>query len=387
MDKVTANRQEEAPILAMLFGDYEYDGRALRTLAIANEFGPVHLIDVGEAPPNLATSFKRHRRVVIDRRWPVIGRHLALWCSALKMALLHRPKMIFAQNYFTIFPAWLISQLTGARLVYDAYELLIDDRPLPLRDRVWLELERLAIRGADVVIAANAERAKIMTQNYSLRCLPTYMRNIPAVPTFTDQERVDTIEHYPALRRRSQQDRIVLYQGDISMDRGLGRFIEAMSQVRPEIRMVVAGSGPDLERLIELAKPLIAQRRFDALGRIPHNALAAITAVTDLGLITYSHNGMNNIYCSPNKIFEYAHANIPVLGSDHAAISSIIGNYSTGLTVRLFDSAYDIAKKIEQIINNKHKFTENNFKLIEENSEHLESTRIRDEIKKTMSLK
>lgn len=342
-----------ARFLVVLFGTLEFDGRAQRMLEVLrNMGGDVVLIDI--APPggawvDVVPGIKRVS-VEFPQRTGTVGRHIRLMWVALREARRVKPQVVVAENYFTSGTAWFAAKVTGARLVYDAYELLIPEvnEVMSRRDWIWYALERWVVKRADCVFAANEERARLMAEHYRLDRVPIVVRNIPPERT-PDVDEDQIVARYPALARSSNDERIILYQGDVSLSRGLGRFVEALRHLPASYRLVVVGGGPDLERLKEMAMPFEMVGRFHAVGRVPNKILPALTRLADVGIVTYPFKGLNNIYCAPNKIFEYAQAGVPVVATDQPPLRRMIETYGIGVCIGETDSAEQIAAAIRAV--------------------------------------
>jgi len=244
------------------------------------------------------------------------------------------------------------------------------------RDRFWYLLERWVIQRADLVIAANEERAHLMAKHYNLSQNPVVMRNIPAFskPAISKE---DVLRRFPMLSRNRPDEVLVLYQGDVSLSRGIDRFLQAFSYLGPEYRMVIVGGGQDLERLREIGQPLESEGRLVTLDRVEHQILPSITAVADVGIVTYPFQGLNNIYCAPNKIFEYAQAGLPIVATDQPPLRRLVENYGIGKLVGEHDSTENIAYAIRDVAENKNEYVKNLGRLLEDYRFEEEAERVK----------
>lgn len=312
--------------LVLLYGDIDFDGRARRMIDIARGFGEVHLLDCAEKPPAAHTLDYSHERVLVAPELSPPRRHLKFLGQALRMARQLRPDVVLAEDFFTAMPGRLVAGISRARYIYDAHELIIPgaDERVSGRQWFWAALERRAAPAADLVIAANSERAQIMTESYPLRHPVSYMRNIPAAPSPTQAHLTKVQAKYPALTRHAPNEVLVLYQGAITAERGLQRFIEAVVHLPPEYRLVVAGDGPDLGALRALGSEDRFGGRIDFLGRVPNAEVAAVAQLCDIGIVTYDYDTRNSLLCAPNKVFEYAQAGISVVASDQLPLRNLL---------------------------------------------------------------
>jgi len=351
--------------LVILYGDLEYDGRVQRMIEILTALGEVLLVDIAlEVHSSVGVHTDKgvvHCRVNISRKAGKVWPHLRFWIEAVRVAKLYRPNVVISEDFFTAFPGWLAAWIGKSRLVYDAHELIIPEfgRTMSRRDAFWYYLERWVVHYADLVIAANPERAKLMAEYYDLWRKPEYMRNIPPHGAVNVSDMAEIARRYPAIARKNTTDRTFLYQGDISLARGLERFVEALTYLPPNYRLLMAGNGPDLERLKELGEPLSKEGRFAMLGRVPHKLLPAVNARADVGIVTYPYEGLNNIYCAPNKLFEYAQAGLPVIATDQPPLKAMISKYEIGITIARNDSPADIAAGLESLVSHREYYCAN----------------------------
>jgi glycosyltransferase involved in cell wall biosynthesis len=341
-------------ILVILYGNLEFDGRVQRIVEIAKEFGAVTVIDVVPAATDEKGGGGAARLSVRVRpEWGQLRRHYEFNRQVISFVRRERPDLVFAEDYYTPF-AGLLSKLFGKSLfVYDAHELIIPERSifsLRFREAVWYLLERLAIKHADLVFAANPERAQLMYEHYRLPTVPSYMRNIPkrAITTSVDEQSV--MEKYPFLEKAEGASLTVLYQGDVSLKRGVGRFLDAMEFMPDSATFIIAGDGPDRSVIERRYSRLIERGRLRMLGRVSQRLLPAVTRFADVGVVTYPLHGLNNLYCAPNKIFEYLNANVPVVTTSQLPLKNIINTYKVGLIVEDSETPREIATKIQEVV-------------------------------------
>jgi glycosyltransferase involved in cell wall biosynthesis len=351
-------RQQRLPFLMLLYETLEYDGRAQRMLSILRELGLVTIVDLGPKGKNGGDIAVDTRRVPVHLLTKnKLVKHIFFWLSIIQIAWREKPAVIVAENYFAIFPGWLGAKVARSRLVYDAYELIIPDPTYQMskRDRLWYLLERWGVRRADLVIAANEERARLMMEHYSLKKMPLVIHNIPDSSNTTARKE-DLLSRFPVLSRRRLDEVIILYQGDVSLSRGIDRFVRALAYLGPEYRMIIVGSGPDFEHLREIGRPFETEGRFAMIGRVEHTMLPSITAIADVGIISYPFQGLNNIYCAPNKLFEYAQAGLPVVATNQPPLRQFVEGYRIGELVGEHDSDEEVAKTIRRVAENKDQY-------------------------------
>lgn len=298
------------PSLVMaVFNGLEFDGRVQRAASALASVASVHVLALSgegevwrpsdgaystEGVPGPMMGLAAQRR--FQRRFQEVVRE-------------RRPRVVYAHDYYTAWSGYAAARSVGARFVYDAHELL---KPVPgqrrsLRERVFERLERMGARHADLVVCANEPRARLFQQYHGLARLPLVVRNIPD----ESQE--------PALPTLERDLDSILYQGDMGLGRGLGTLLEALTLLGPEATLVMAGGGPALDKLRAMASAEGLGDRVRFLGRVPRAELPALMAQCGIGVLSYPAKDLNNVYCAPNKVFEYARAGLPMIaiGSDY----------------------------------------------------------------------
>jgi len=112
--------------------------------------------------------------------------------------------------------------------------------------------------------------------------------------------------------------------------KGIDHLISAL-QSMPDVRLVIAGDGPDLARLQSLAEPLLNQVTF--LGHVPHEEIFRLMRAAD-GLALYSgYEGLSH------TILESLQVGTPVLASDKGGNPEVVKDGINGVLVPYVDIA------------------------------------------------
>ena len=314
-----------------VYNEIDYDGRVQRSAqALGQHFDvTVFAVDSGKGYANPAFAVTTVRLPKIKRFKGLL--HLYFWARLWLTALVSRPTVVHGQDFFMAFPGWLAARISGARFVYDAHELIIPEKDLQQsrRDRFFYRSENWAVTRAELVIAANGERAKCMEEHYHLTSTPLVISNIPPMPKEILGPK-GTDEKYPVLRRLDPAEIRLVYQGDMSLDRGIGKFVTAMKALDGRFRLFLVGGGPDIEKLKQIAMKDEVQDRVVFLGKVPRDHLHDILKKCDVGVVTYPDKGLNNIFCAPNKIYEYAQAGLPMISSSNPTVEAVFARFGVG---------------------------------------------------------
>lgn len=315
-------------MVMVVYNPIEVDGRVKRTAQTLSNLFDLSVVCVKGDSFYQNDSYK----IIRLKRYDRLGRTLRLlifWLRIVCITIFKRPNVLYVHDFFLPFPGWIGAKLSGAKLVYDAHELIIPDNNgnLNNNEKIFYRLEKMAVRKCDLVIAANPERATLMKEHYHLKIDPISVRNIPppAKKKFLDDQ---ILEKYPLLKKRVNDIRIV-YMGDINIGRGLNVLIDAIYLLPLRYQLIFVGKGPDIDKIKNIARK-DKSGRIMVLGGVDHEEVYDVIRQADIGYLTYSMTGLNNIYCSPNKIFEYSQAGLPIISTCQPTTQQILSKFRIG---------------------------------------------------------
>ena len=244
----------------------------------------------------------------------------------LTKALCYSPRVFVAHDLPMLPVAAKAARACGARLVYDSHELYSEQEFSEHERRKWAQIEARYIGACDVVITVNPSIAAELKRRYALS----------GVQVIYNAERTSQA---PAKSRSlhevfglSVDKKIVLMQGGLSAGRNLEVLVDAMRYVQnPSVVLVVLGDGVLSQRLQELAQQegLLGRVYFHAA--VPQSELLELTAAADAGVIPYQATCLNNLYCTPNKLFEFIASGLPILATDLPEIRKLVQEQEIGL--------------------------------------------------------
>lgn len=356
-------------ILSAVFNPIAYDGRVQRACEALAKIADVELLcpsgpDVPDGLP-----FKVKTVLLPAAR---MRRHVHFAYALVKRARRVLPDLVHAHDFFMAGPGAAAATASGARLIYDAHELIIPepDRPMSLRSQFWYRLEQWSVKRADLVIAANAERAALMQEHYRLGVTPLVVRNIPPAPPAD-------VEAESAAFGRRPGERLCVYQGDVSLARGLETFLLAVGELPPGVRLLIVGGGVGEPAVRQTVVRLGLQDRVTMLGPVPRRRLPGILRACDIGLLTYPSTGLNNVYCAPNKIFEYAQAGLPVITTAQPPLKKMLAQYRIGESFSADEHPSAIASKVLSVLENRDAYRTDLRRFLSENTWTAEAERLR----------
>ncbi len=201
-----------------------------------------------------------------------------------------------------------------------------------LRAPTWT-LERFVYRRADkVVVISTALRdymKSIGVKEQAITVLP------PAVDTFRFNPNVSGRKFRDELGILPT-DKVVLFSGWLYEFSGLDLILRNLPKVMefvPNVRLVVCGDGPLLNRLREMRDELELENYVRIIGRRPYRQMPSIISSADVCINPYGRSIVSK-FSFPSKIAEYMASGKAVLATDLPGTESLLDRSSGVWLVR-----------------------------------------------------
>ncbi len=224
----------------------------------------------------------------------------------------------------TLLANFLASKIKKKPLVYDSHELFTEVPELTSKRFVkyfWLQIEKIFFPKLKHIITVSEGIASFYKEKYGKSIL--VVRNVPFLNKYSSMQ-----EEYFNLLSFNKNQKNIIYQGSLNKDRGVFLMIDAMQYVNANL--FILGSGDLEEELKENVAQKGLNKKIFFVGRVPFQKLKNITKRFDLGLSFEEDTCLAYRFSLPNKIFDYVHAEIPVLASDLPDISKFINKNNIG---------------------------------------------------------
>ncbi len=240
----------------------------------------------------------------------------------------------------------------GRKLLHRNYVLHIRE----LYDKIARYRRALAkyARQASCVVVPEISRACIFRCWYDLEETPIVLPNKPTGHPRKVKLEIEDSRARSLLEEINENAKLVLYQGGIYPERELRFIAEGVQAMGDDWRLVVMGSAQNnyLEELRKCSSKLV---------HIP-NVLAPrhlqVTSHAYVGIVTYSYTSLNNIFCAPNKIWEYSGFGMPMLCSNLPPLQMTVQANGAGACVNTNDIS-QITSALKQIDDNYESFSRN----------------------------
>jgi len=241
--------------------------------------------------------------------------------------LFRRYDLCLACDLDTLVPCFLVTRLSGRRLVYDAHEYFTGQHGLAerrVKHAIWKWAERRILPKVHHMITVSDSIADMYHREYGV--VPVVIRNV--APSVTHLE-----PHERSAMGASEDELLVVFQGSgINEGRGARELIKAMTMLE-RIRLVFIGSGDIIDSLRKSARESGAAARIIFLPRMPWEEMMRYTMCCDAGLSLDADTCENQRYSLPNKLFDYIAAGIPVVVSPLPEVASLISRYGCGVVI------------------------------------------------------
>lgn len=254
--------------------------------------------------------------------------YLPIWWLYIFLTLAYRDfDVVHAADLDTYVPALIVTKLKKRRIVYDIYDFYAEMIQFPvladLSKRYVSAIDRRLMKYADVIILPDPARIKQVGVSDT--------RNVVIIPNSPAESIIDGIApHKPDGQFR------LFYGGNVQEDRYLDEVCRIVRDL-PAIHLSILGPcseqyGEKLHKLSEGAENIQLH-----LGWVPHKDILAKTLEADLLFALYDPQVPNNLYASPNKLFESMLCGKPIIVSSGSSMTSIVEETECGMIVPFGD--------------------------------------------------
>ncbi|PUE63751.1 glycosyltransferase [Arcobacter caeni] len=346
-------------ILHLTHTDILHDARILKemqTITNSNRAYNVHgigvVLDEGSTATSDSEGIDVHAIILKSRAWkflPTVLRHiLTLFELTFKMffqALRLKPDVVHCHDTLVLPLGVVIKIFTRSKLIYDAHELESNRNGLSKSlGKMTLYTEKILWRYVDKLIVVSPSIQKWYKENLGGEKSSEVILNSPILKIFDEQ--VD--RNY--LRTKfliPENSKIFIYVGILGIGRGIEDFLEVFKSRDINSHLVFCGYGEMKDDLTKISQRFKNIHLHDA---VPHEKVVSIAKSADIGLCFVENVSLSDYYCLPNKLFEYAFAEIPVLASSFPDITTVVEKYKLGKCSDIdFDSMYKVIKEFEKM--------------------------------------
>jgi len=299
------------------------DTRINKEIATLSRVFAVDFVGVAAVDSHPFVAAQIRRMEVIPGRRRSVATLARLYWRVWRLLRRHRYDSVHVINENLYLLLWPL--LVGQRVVLDVFDSMFLKSAAP---GWWTRLgQRLCYARPSKVIVTDEERAQLM---------PAWVR-----------KKLLVLPNYPFRYTGPEGKRLagevrVLYAGSLSDTRGT-IFVEQLLAAAEDVRVVMAGWLYD-QRSRDLARhPCV-----EWLGTIPQQQIIAQATRCDFILCHYEPVNQNNIYASPNKIYDAIQAGTAVIINPEVRVSRFVREHHLGVVLDAYQPA-DM-KKVAQTL-------------------------------------
>ena len=310
--------------VALIFlGDFFFDARCINMADTIIDAGmDLSIIDAGKSNNQYRENKIHHISLPKSGLYKYIKFHQETKKILTKMNV----KKIIAGDLFSL-PA--ATSFKDAYIIYDSREIYTQLAGLvnkPLSQAFWSWIEKKYINKTQSVLVTAKGDGIILNKLY---------RDINIFHIYNFPSRKLKPKGKVSLRKKlnlPDESKIFLYQGVLHIGRGIKSMIQLLEDF-PSAHAVIIGNGPYREELENYSQKMNVKNRTHFLGKIPYIKMLELTVGADIGFSLIRPISKSYEQALPNKIFEYALANVPVIASNLLEMETIIKKFNLGLTV------------------------------------------------------
>ena len=259
------------------------------------------------------------RRVLLCRIWEK---------CLVKEILEFKPDVVHCHDLLTVPVGLAVKKITGAKVVYDSHEVFTKlSCSTPVWEWWFRRVEEKISHKIDGFITVNRSISAYLKNEYPALPEPVLVRN--ATKIIEGDLSYDGRLHEAA--GISPDQKILLYQGGYAPHRGLVQLVKAGGLLPEEWTLVFMGWGKLEDELRQIAAQVDPEGgRIKFVPPAPQAELVLWSAGATLGVIPYENVSLNHWYCTPNKLWEYPAAGVPILCSPFPELAAVIDAFGVG---------------------------------------------------------
>jgi glycosyltransferase involved in cell wall biosynthesis len=325
VDFITFVSMLNQKVIVSVSSDLVTDNRVHRTCSVLHDLG-MDVLLIGRKKKSSPVLSKRNYRTkrlnLFFEKGPFFYAELNI--RLFFVLLFQRKTLLYSNDLDTLLPNFLVSKLSGAKIIYDSHELFTESPELIHRKRtqgIWLIIESFIFPKLTHVITVNDSIAQAYKNLYQKDLL--VIRNIPA--KYHPEKHLSKVE----LTIPENSFLIIIQGSGLNVERGIEEAVLAMKQLEDSTLMLV-GDGDVMPLVKELIKINQLEDKVKIYGRRPYEEMMQFTMHADLGLTLDKPLSKNYEFSLPNKVFDYMHAGTPILASKLVEIERVITTHQIG---------------------------------------------------------
>ena len=343
-------------VAMLLNGPIKNDYRVIKVIETLSATHKIHLFYINGNTEEDASLFNQNVKLTTVEHtaslWVNVIRH-SLFCyefNFLKKLVLSSGEhfdCIWANDLPTFYPAYACAKEMKSKLVYDSHEIytetinqffprhstglkkILFKTMISFMRKHGLRMEHKLFPSVDKFLTVNESLLRHFKERNTVKEGLVIMN----LPKQIQNQQIEPIDYKVKFEWDSSAV-ISIYQGQLNEGRGLYLLFDSFKLLPPHFKLVVVGNGSLGKALQDWSVKQKMTERIKFIETVPLASLSAYTSGADIGINLLERFNLSKEYASPNKLFEYIHAEIPVVASDTIENQRVFDNYPIGqLTV------------------------------------------------------
>ena len=150
----------------------------------------------------------------------------------------------------------------------------------------------------------------------------------------------------------------IVYAGNVRSDSKVEELIQSLEENCKLYNVLIVGDGECLPRIRELSLTLKNVKLF-LTGTLPFNMLGTVLKRCNIAYMYYPITNLNNKFCSPNKLYEYASIGLPTICNNNPTIHEVYDKWNIGVcNDNILEAVNECVKNIDCKRQNCYNFNE-----------------------------
>jgi glycosyltransferase involved in cell wall biosynthesis len=336
----------------------EIGGPATYTKELAEQLKDKHNLKIVAYTQKNPEQIEGVELIFVDKFKPLFYRLFKFFLAVLKHS--KDVDIIYVQNALAAgLPAMLAGKLRKKPVVLkfvgdEAWERaygarktkknLVDFMQNPdggLKSLLFRKIQKFVLKRIAILTTPSKYLGEEIIKAYALD-RSSYITNYNASKQKNDYKKED--ELFAAKKKKHQ----LLTTARLVSWKGIDGIIEAISILKnkiPDLKLVVAGDGPETDNLKKKAKELQADKIVDFIGRVSQNQTRHLRRESEIYILNSIYEGL------PHTVLSSFSAEIPVIATNIPGTDEAVVDGKTGLLVPP-NNPRKLAEAIEKIIDN-----------------------------------
>jgi glycosyltransferase involved in cell wall biosynthesis len=234
-----------------------------------------------------------------------------------------RYDLLFAHDIPVLPLATRLARRWGAAVICDLHEMYPEQREFRTEWWTYRSLRRLQSKYlplADGILSVNPAVRDYVEREVGLKApFGVVYNSVPYMPALAEGAQIHDLY---GIRRSSK---VIAFAGSLRADANLDILIRAFDKAAaPGWSLALLGSGPEEGALRRTVDELGAGQRVFLGQRVAQHDLVPILASADAGVLPYVGIDLNHRHATPNKLFEYIQARLPIASAKLPEVARIV---------------------------------------------------------------